>query len=241
MPSSKAITKSSTYFLGLLTPTMLAFVLVFQSGITQAEENVKPGINRHYENPDFESWVTVFESEGREVFDRRHEIVAALDLKKGMSVADVGAGTGFFSRLFANKIGKSGTVYAVDIARNFVTNILRTARKQGITNIKGIVSNQKDTLLAAKSVDLVFISDTYHHFEYPESMLRSINKALRSNGRLVIIDFRKQHGVSSGWVMSHVRAEKEMVILEVEKEGFKKMNKKDFLDENYFLMFEKQS
>ena len=87
------------------------------------EQNVSPGINRDYYDAEFEHWVNVFEQSGREVYDKRHEVVSALDLKPGMAVADIGAGTGFYSLLFAKEVGASGRVYAVDISQNFIQNI----------------------------------------------------------------------------------------------------------------------
>jgi predicted methyltransferase len=201
------------------------------------EQNVSPGINESYYDAEFDHWVGVFERPGREVYDKRYKISAALDLKPGMHVADVGAGTGFFTQLFAQQVGESGRIYAVDISDNFIKHILQTARSQGRNNIEGIVNNQKSTQLPAKSVDLVFICDTYHHFEYPQSMLASIYRALHKNGQLVIIDFRKEPGVSSGWVMSHVRANEEDVIREVETAGFKLIEQPGLLQENFFLKF----
>jgi ubiquinone/menaquinone biosynthesis C-methylase UbiE len=201
------------------------------------EQNVSPGINKYYYDAEFDHWVSVFERPGREVYDKRDTITAALDLKSGMHVADVGAGTGFFTQLFAQQVGESGRIYAVDISENFIKHILQIARSQGRNNIEGIVNTQKSTQLPAKSVDLVFICDTYHHFEYPQSMLASIYHALHKNGQLVIIDFRKKPGVSSGWVMSHVRANEEDVIREVETAGFKLIEQPELLQENFFLKF----
>ena len=85
----------------------------------------------------------------------------------------------------------------VDIAPDFVTNIERLARQEGLDNVTGIVNSERDAMLPADSIDLVFLSDTYHHFEYPQSMLTSIRQALRDNGELVVIDFRKLPGRSS--------------------------------------------
>jgi ubiquinone/menaquinone biosynthesis C-methylase UbiE len=205
--------------------------------LTSNEQNVNPTINRHYQNPDFEHWVGIFERPGREVYDQRHAIVKALALQPGMVIADVGAGTGLFTRLFAREVGESGLVYAVDISKNFVKNILRTAREQDLDNIKGIVNDQKSVHLPAASVDMVFISDTYHHFEYPITTMDSIYQALRPNGQLIIIDFHKQKGISSDWVMSHVRSNRENVIHEIESAGFRLSREFDFLETNYFIKF----
>jgi predicted methyltransferase len=209
------------------------------TALIAAEQNVNPGINNYYYDAEFEHWVSVFERPGREVYDRRHDIVNALRLKPGMAVADIGAGTGFYTHLFAKQVGNSGQIYAVDISENFVQNILRAAKAQGLDNVKGIVNNQQNTKLPTNSVDLAFICDTYHHFEYPQTILASIHQALRPGGQLIIIDFRKQHGVSSGWVMSHVRANEATVIREVESTGFRLTEKSQLLHENYFLKFTK--
>ncbi len=89
-------------------------------------------------------------------------------------------------------------------------------------------------------MDLAFVCDTYHHFEYPRRMLGSIRRALRPGGALVIIDYRRVPGRSSPWVMGHVRAGKETVISEVQAAGFRLVSEQQFLQENYFLTFRKQ-
>ena len=215
--------------------------LLWVPGLAHSEQNVNPGINQHYQNPDYDHWVSIFERPGREVYDQREAIVAQLAIQPGMAVADIGAGTGLFSRLFARQVGATGKVYAVDISANFVENIQRTAQTQGLHNITGIVSSQQDTKLPANSVDLAFVSDTYHHFEYPQTMLASIHHALKQNARLVVIDFVKQPGQSSDWIMTHVRADKHTTIEEIQRAGFKLVAEPKLLHSNYFLVFEKVS
>lgn len=206
---------------------------------SEKEQNVRPGINRHYENPNFTQWVMRFERPGREVFDKRHMIVAATEIKPGMVIADIGAGTGLFTRLFSPRVAPGGKVIAVDTSKIFIENILKRSRNQGLMNVEGIINTPKDTLLSEKSVDLAFVCDTYHHFEYPQSTLNSIYRALRPNGILQVIDFRKVPGLTSPWVMNHVRAGKQTVIKEIEAAGFKLIEEKEFLRTNYFLRFKK--
>jgi len=203
------------------------------------EESVRPGINTYYMDPEWQQWVNQFESPGREVYDRRFDILKASSVSPGMDVADIGAGTGLFTRLFSRQLGADGRVYAVDISRPFVENILRESREQGLKNVAGVVNSPDDAMLDANSIDLAFTVDTYHHFEYPRSMLASIHKALRSAGRLIIIDFVKQPGKSSSWVMGHVRADKRKVIDEVSSAGFVLIDDKPLLRSNYFLEFRK--
>ncbi len=194
-------------------------------------------INSVFTGPGFDAWVARFERHGREVYDRRHDIVAATGVKGGMVVADIGAGTGLFTRLFSTRVGASGKVYAVDISAAFVHNITRISRARGQTNVTGVVNSQTGVGLAPQSLDLAFICDTYHHFGQPAAMMRSIRAALKPGGSVVVIDFRRIPGLSSSWVMGHVRADEATVIGEIEASGFRLVEDLDILRTSYFLRF----
>ena len=217
---------------------LLPALLLAYSTIAQ-EQSVRPGINRHFEDPNWQRWVNTFERPGREVYDRRHAIVAASDVRPGMDIADIGAGTGLFTRLFATAVEPGGTVYAIDIAEEFIENVLRTSHEQGLTNVRGIVNTPYEVGLPGDSIDLAFITDTYHHFEYPRQTMASIHQALRRDGRLIIIDFRRIPRFSSPWVMQHVRANKAQVVEELQAYGFRLVADKPLLRTNYFLEFVK--
>ena len=219
---------------------LLLALTAFVSGPLAAQpQSVNPGINNHYQEALFQRWLNVFERPGREVYDRRHDILAELALKPGMSVADIGAGTGLFTLLFAESVGPDGTVYAIDIAEDFVSNVLRRAAEGGHENVVGIVNTQKDTRLPPGSVDIAFVCDTYHHFEYPQTMLASIHQSLKPDGSLVVVDFRKHETVNSDWVMSHVRADEASVVREIEASGFRLTSRPELLRGNYFMRFAK--
>lgn len=204
------------------------------------EKSVRPGINDPFKNPKVTEWVTRFEGESREVFDKRTEIVAACKLKPGVAVADVGAGTGLFTRRFAHKVGPEGVVYAVEISQKFLDHIAASAKKLGVKNVKTVPGEDKSAGLPAGSVDVVFICDTYHHFEFPQQMMASIHKALKPGGRVVVIDFIRIPGKSSDWVLNHVRAGQEVVEKEITEAGFKKVDEvEDLLKENYLIVFER--
>ncbi len=220
--------------------TACCSLILFTLPLPAEEQAVSPDINSYFQNPDWQQWVNTFERTGREVYDKRHAIVAASSVKAGMVVADIGAGTGLFTRLFADRVGAAGKVYAVDISRPFVENILRTSHEQGFENVEGVVNSDKDVSLPADSIDIAFLVDTYHHFEYPVSMLASIRKSLGADGTLIIIDFRRDPHRSSNWVMGHVRAGKEAVIDEVTKTGFQLIDDKPLLRTNYYLEFRKR-
>jgi predicted methyltransferase len=200
---------------------------------------VDPSINTHYHDTNVDRWRQIFESPGREIFDQRMRIVRASGVRPGMAVADVGAGTGLFTMLFARAVGPEGKVYAVDISPSFVEGIAARGREYRVDNVEAIVNDQRDTRLPPESVDLVFVSDTYHHFEYPQAMLDSIRQALRPGGELVVIDFHRIPGRSSPWVLSHVRLGREQAIEEISAAGFVLIGEERFLRENYFLRFRK--
>jgi oligopeptidase B len=217
----------------------LSLTLLIVSSSRAQEKSVRPGINDPFKNPDLKKYLGVFEGESREIYAKRNEIVAACRLKPGMVVADVGAGTGLFTRLFAKDVGPTGKVYAVDIAQKFLDHIARTAKEAGLKNIVPVLCTPTSAELPANSVDLVFICDTYHHFEFPFKTMASVHRALRPGGRVVLIDFHRIKGVSTDWVMSHVRAGQETFAQEIRQSGFKQVAEEKLLKENYLLRFEK--
>ncbi len=220
---------------------VLPFCLVAGLTIRAQDKSLRPGINKPFEDPkvDVKEYITKFEGESREVFTKRKQIVEACRLKSGMAVADVGAGTGLFTRLFAVAVGEKGKVYAVDIVPKFIQHIEETCAKDGIKNMKGIVCNPSSAELPDNSVDLVFICDTYHHFEFPFRTMTSIHRALRPGGKVVVVDFHRVEGKSREWVLNHVRAGQETVVKEIASCGFKKVGEEKFLEENYLVRFEK--
>ncbi len=223
----------------LIRPLILAFFAVHSSAFAQ-EESVKPGINDAFKNPSVDEFIGRFEIESREVFAHREAIVKACGIKPGMTMADVGAGTGLFTRLFAAAVGEKGRVYAVDIAPKFVAHIEESARKAGVKNVTGVVATDRSVELPAASIDLAFICDTYHHFEFPLRTMESLHRALRPGGQVVVIDFERIEGQSSDWVLGHVRAGREVFTSEIVRSGFRLVGEQPgLLKENYFLRFEK--
>lgn len=218
---------------------MLALSLGNLSLIAQ-EQSVKPGINDSFKNPDVKSYVERFEGESREVYAQREKIVEACAIKPGMVIADVGAGTGFYTRLFAKTIGEEGQVFAVDITPKFIEHIRESCELTGVKNVSPVLCQPDSVNLPPASVDLVYICDTYHHFEFPQRTMASIHRALKPNGRIVLIDFVREQGQSSEWTMNHVRAGQATFEKEIILAGFKKDKEvKDVLKENYFVIFSK--
>lgn len=208
-------------------------------------QSVKPGINDAFLDPDLNvsEWVARFEVESREVYDARLEIIAALALEPGDRVADIGTGTGPFVEGFSRAVGDDGWVYALDIAPRFIERVGTIAEIKKLGNVTPVLAGEDDIRLAHQSIDLAFVCDVYHHFEYPQLSLTSIFRALRPGGKLVVIDFERIEGVSRPWTMGHVRAGKEVFRSEIEQAGFEFVEEVEIkrFEENYFLMFRKPS
>jgi ubiquinone/menaquinone biosynthesis C-methylase UbiE len=215
-----------------------------ETGKTAPRVHSPAEMNRQFADPalDVEAYVKRFEDESRDIYARRREIVAALDLKPGQAVADIGAGTGLFCWLFAGEVGASGRVYAVDIGPAFLKYIDEQARKRGVERIVKTVRGDADaTNMPAGSIDVAFVCDAYHHFEHPERMLASIHRALRPGGRLFLVDFDKRPS-SSEFVRAHARAPKEVYFREIEAAGFAAIApaRPVTLTENFFAAFERR-
>ena len=207
------------------------------------EESVKPGINDRFLDPELDAsaWLGRFEIESREVFSGRGTVLEACAIKPGYTVADIGAGTGFYSRLFASAVGKEGWVYAVDISPRFLEHVNAKSVEDNVTNITCVLCSDRSASLPPNSVDVAFICDTYHHFEYPQSTLASIHRALKPGGTLVVIDFERIPGESREFIIGHVRAGKEVFQGEIIDAGFRFVEeiKIPTFKENYFLRFRK--
>lgn len=206
----------------------------------QREQSVRPGVNDPYKNANVAEWTQRFESESREIYASRGEILQALGVRQGMDVADIGAGTGLFTLPLARDAAP-GRVYAVDIVPEFLAHIEQRAAGQGIRNVQTVAAREDSIALAPGSIDLAFLCDTYHHLEYPRGTLASIYAALRPGGEMVVIDFKRIEGVSRSWVLEHVRASQEQVVAEITAAGFVPAGEVQLsgLRENYFVRFRK--
>lgn len=208
------------------------------------EESVKPGINTQFLDPklDPEDLIKRFEVESREIFHSRDSIVRACGIKPGDRIADIGAGTGLFTREFAKLTSPEGWVYAVDISSRLIEHINREASTLKLENVTGVLCREDSVCLAPDSVDVAFICDTYHHFEFPKSTMTSLHRALSKNGKLVVIDFERIPGKTRPWLLGHVRADKQTFRQEIESAGFEFVQELELagLSENYFLIFQKK-
>ena len=214
-----------------------------QKEIARNEESVKPGVNSSYLDPDLsvDEMVKRFEVESREIYSARYRIIPMTGIRPHETVADIGSGTGLFSLPFSDMVGSKGWIYAVDISPRLVAHVAKEAERRNLKNVTAVLCHEDHVNLPPESVDVFFICDTYHHFEYPKSTMKSIFQALKPGGRLILIDFERIPGQSRDWILGHVRAGKDVFRAEIQDAGliFIEEVKIDGLKENYFLRFQK--
>jgi len=170
------------------------------------------------------------------IFEENPDLaVDLLDLKPGMSVADVGAGTGYFSVRMSRKVGPTGRVYASDLQEPMLKRLARNAAREKIRNIETVLATESDPNLPLGMIDLILMVDVYHEFSQPQEMLRKLRASLKPGGRMVLLEYRKEDPTVP------IRPEHKMSVaeakLEVEAEGFKLTQKIDKLPRQHVLVF----
>ena len=145
--------------------------------------------NDHMHQTPFDSLVERFNNPERDAWQKPDAVVAALSLNPASVVADLGAGTGYFSIRIARKVPE-GKVFAVDIEPKMVAHVEERARHESLTNVAGIVATPNDPKLPA-GVDVVLVVDTYHHIEDRTPYFEKVKAKLSPGGRVVIVDFKK--------------------------------------------------
>lgn len=179
-----------------------------------------------------ERWARVFDDLGRDHWQKPQEVIAALGLAPDASVADIGAGTGYFSARLAQALPK-GRVYAVDIEPDMVRYLRERAEREKLPNVEVVLAQPEDPKLPAK-VDRVLIVDTYHHIEEREKYFARLIGMLKPGGEVVIIDFTKESPVGPP-VATRIAAQQ--VTAEMQRAGYALVKTHDFLPHQYFLVF----
>ncbi|WP_411817767.1 class I SAM-dependent methyltransferase [Hyphococcus sp. DH-69] len=202
------------------------------------DESVEAVVEQH----DYvDVWLEQLEVGSRELYSARESVVDSVGLSEGDVVADIGSGTGLYSLLFAEEVGASGRVFAEDIEPLFLDLVNQRADDSGIDNITAVLGRENDVSLPEKSIDLVFIADTYHYFGDRQAVMKSVFDSMKPGGELVIVDYDLEEGETRASDKQHVRFGKAGVISELEYIGFEFLEDVavEGLSENYFVRFKR--
>jgi ubiquinone/menaquinone biosynthesis C-methylase UbiE len=177
----------------------------------------------------------LLEAPDRDEWQRPDLIMDALGVAEASVVADIGAGSGWFTIRLARRVGPNGLVYAQDVQQLMLAAIIRRVRAEGLTNVRPTLGGENDPRLPARALDTVLIVDVYHEIEDGVTLLKNVATALKPQGRLGVIDFRLEGGGPGP--AREERVSPDEVIRDAEAAGLRLLQKEEFLTYQYFLIF----
>ncbi len=189
----------------------------------------------HRLQQDSKAYIARLEDPKRDGYQKPAEVVKALKLKEGEVIADIGAGSGYFTFRLAEAVGRTGRVYAVDVNPDMIRHLNRRVRDMKVGNVVTVLCAPDDPLLCDGSVDRFFICDTWHHIEGHPRYLALLKKMLKPGGEVVMIDFKKEK-TPVGPPME-MRIQRDDLVREMESNGFEVAAEHKFLEYQYFLAF----
>lgn len=209
-----------------------------EHGEAAAADTVEPGrATSHRSFADVEEWAAVFDDPKRDKWQKPQEVIRVLRLKEGLSVADLGAGTGYFMPYLAGAVGTLGAVYTVEVEPTLVAHLRQRAEEGNFPQVIPVLASADTPRLPSGRVDLILIVDTFHHLDHRADYLGKLTRALTPLGRVAIIDWKKEP-LPEGPPPEH-KLPPEQVIAELTAAGFELRESPDFLPYQYFLIFQK--
>jgi len=173
----------------------------------------------------------------RDVEERPQLVIDAFDIKAGQTIADLGAGSGYYSFRIAPLVGDQGHVLAIDVEPRMLQIISERARKTGADNVTTVLSTPSDPNLPASSVDLLFMVDVYHELEFPFEMMTRVREAMKPGGRVALIEYRAED--PQVMIKAVHKMSERQVIKELEAVGFKHLKTVRTLPLQHLVIFEK--
>ncbi|HEU4639594.1 MAG TPA: class I SAM-dependent methyltransferase [Candidatus Binatia bacterium] len=189
----------------------------------------------HQLHRDSRAYIGMLDDPKRDAYQKPHEVLTALAIEPGEVIADIGAGSGYFTFRLAHRVGDKGRVYAVDISPDMIRHLNRRIRELKAMNVTAILADADDPLLADASIDRFFFSDSLHHIENQSKYLSLIKKMLKPGGEIIMIDFHKKE-LPVGPPMQ-MKIAREDLIRQMESNGFRLTKEHTFLPYQYFLVF----
>lgn len=181
----------------------------------------------------------MFNKKASDPKNKPDQIIEAIALKPGQSIADIGAGGGYFSLRFAEIVKEEGRVYAVDAKPEFLEYVKNSAKERGLNNIMPILVKEDRLNLPKKSLDFIFMRNVTHHIPNRVKYFRNLKDFLKSDGRIVIIEYKKGKFFTFRGLFGH-DIPKEVIKQEMEEAGYLLEKEFDFLPEQHFVIYLKR-
>ncbi len=213
----------------------LAVFLFLQTVFTAQERPTQTMEEMHRLHQDSKAYISFLEDPKRDEYQKPHEVIAALNLREGEVIGDIGAGSGYFSFRFAHHVGEKGRVYAVDINPDMIVYMNRRIRELNLKNVITVLAVPDDPLLPDASIDRLFVCDTWHHIEGHAHYLALLKRMLKPGGQVIMIDFQKRQ-LPLGPPLE-MKISREDLIKEMDTNGFHLAAEHTFLPYQYFLVF----
>jgi ubiquinone/menaquinone biosynthesis C-methylase UbiE len=177
----------------------------------------------------------------RDERQKPRELIKAMGLEPGMSVADVGTGVGYMLPFLSRRVGPDGHVIAEDIFDDFLASAKQRVQNLNLGNVTFVKGTETDPKLPEAALDIVLALDVYHHFDYPDRMLAAIHKALKPGGKLVVVEYYKRStAMANGRALTHIRLDMADVIKEIEGNHFHLLSEREHIpDSQYMLVLRK--
>jgi predicted methyltransferase len=215
----------------------LLTVLAASLAIAQVPEKAAEKVNERYQTPEGRATIAkTLSAPTRDQLQRPAELVKAIGVKPGMTVADVGTGVGYMLPFLSAGVGAQGHVVAEDIFKDFLDKARAHASEAGLTNVEFVQGDEHSAKLAAGKFDVILTLDAYHHFNYPQEMLAGFKAALKPGGRLAIVEYYKREGAMNGQsALTHIRLDDAGVVKEVEAAGFKLIEEREQIPKSQYI------
>ena len=219
--------------MNFISLALMLLVLPVAAAPQDAIKRDEHEMHRLHRHP--KAYIDALEDPKRDAYQKPHEVLKALGLKQGEVIADIGAGSGYFTFHLAHHVGDLGKVYAVDVSPEMILHINRRIRELRSANVVSILADPDDPLLPDASLNRLFFSNSWHHIENQTKYLALMKKLLKPGGEIIMIDFHKKELPVGPPIQMKIA--REDLIKQMDSNGFRLVKEYTLLPYQYFLVF----
>jgi predicted methyltransferase len=215
-------------------------VLLLAIGTVGSSDGQQPSRSQQHGRLFSPTDLGLLEAPDRDLWQRPDQIMDALGIADASVVADVGAGSGWFTVRLARRVGPNGVVYAQDVQQEMLAAITRRVQREGLTNVRPVLGQGSDPHLPRGKLDAILMAGVYHEIDDRVTMLKNLGAALKPQGRLGVIEFRQNGGGGPGPALEE-RVDPQIVVRDGAEAGLRLLSEESFLPYQYLLIFARQT